>query len=58
VPVPGPAKTADRVYVGRDYFCYSTSQEIPYDDAAVIAANGEQRSIFVVGTRNGQGDAI
>lgn len=44
--------------VGADDFGDSPGEEIPDDDAAVVAAHGEQRAPAVKGAGQGHADAV
>lgn len=55
---PRPRQRANRMYMSADDFCNSAGQKVPDNNASIVAADSEQRSVFVEAARDSQGDAI
>ena len=56
--VPRPADRAHRVHVRRDDLGDAARQEVPDDDAAVVAADGQQGALAVERAGDGARDAV
>lgn len=56
--VPGPRDAAHRMDMGGNDFRYSSRQEVPDHDAAIIAADGQQSAALVEGASERNGEAI
>lgn len=55
---PRPRQRANRMYMSADDFRDPASQKVPDNNASIVAADSEQRSVFVKAAGNSQGDAI
>ena len=58
IAAAAPAQRADRVHVSVDDLGDAARQKVPYEDAAVVAADGEQSAVSIELTRDGDAHAV